>query len=78
MTFWEMRDMKRMLLVTALALATVGTSSGCRLFGNRGDNCDPCGYGRIECAPELRGGTTVMPAPAPVRTNLLPEPVPAG
>ncbi|MFO0870045.1 MAG: hypothetical protein U0935_14030 [Pirellulales bacterium] len=70
--------MKRMLLVTALALATVGTSSGCRLFGGgQGDRCNPCGYSQSNCGSTiLNGGGTILPSTPPAPTNhVLPGPV---
>ena len=69
--------MKRMLLVTALALLTIGSASGCRLFQRRGDHCDPCSVSQNNCGTVLGGATTttVHPGPAPSTTNYpLPEP----
>lgn len=71
--------MKKMLLMTALAMATVGTSSGCRLFGGgQGGSCNPCSYVPSDCGSTvLNGGGSMMPSMAPNPTNrhVLPGPV---
>ncbi|MFO0819623.1 MAG: hypothetical protein U1A77_16870 [Pirellulales bacterium] len=70
--------MKRMLLVTVLAFATVGTSSGCRLFGwGQGDRCNPCGYSQSNCGSAiLNDGGVILPPRTPNPTNhVLPGPV---
>ena len=69
--------MNRMLWMTAVLLATVATSSGCRMFGGRGDRCDPCAVGQADCMSPITSGSTILPAPAPTTTNheVLPMPV---
>jgi hypothetical protein len=71
--------MKRMLFVTALALATVGTSSGCRMFGGgQGDRCNPCSYVPSDCGSTVQnGGGNFMPSPTtnPTNRHVLPGPV---
>ena len=78
--------MKRLIILTIIAMLTMATSSGCRTCGsplrwfNRGIACDPCSNGGSEPYTASYGsdvayqGDTMLP---PVTSELLPGPRPA-
>lgn len=76
--------MKKLLLLTAVAMLTVSSAVGCRGgLGclRRGDRCDQCDTCSHPCSASTQimseGPETLMPSPAPVRRsrNVLPGPV---
>lgn len=78
--------MKRLTILTVIAIVTVATSSGCRTCGspfswfNRGDSWNTCGVGSSDAYSSSYGsdmiydGDTMLP---PVRNEVLPGPQPA-
>lgn len=77
--------MKKLLMLTAVAMLTVGTSAGCRgglgLFRDRcdhRDHCDPCCHACNVTTPIMGGAPeTLLPSPAatPRPHNVLPGPI---
>jgi len=75
--------MKRLTILTVIAMVTVATSSGCRTCGspfsffNRGDSCNTCGTGSPDSYASSYGsgvvyeGDTMLP---PVTGELMPGP----
>ncbi|MBI2481274.1 MAG: hypothetical protein HYV60_22330 [Planctomycetia bacterium] len=78
--------MKRLTILTVIAMVTVATSSGCRTCGspfswfNRGVGCDTCSTTGSDTYASSYGsgmtyeGDTMLP---PVTTEVLPGPQPA-
>lgn len=71
--------MKRLTILTVIALVTVATSSGCRTCGslfnfNRGDSCNTCDAGSYDSNGSgiIYEGDTMLP---PVTGEILPGPV---
>ncbi|MBC8357271.1 MAG: hypothetical protein H8E66_35320 [Planctomycetes bacterium] len=67
--------MKRLTILTVIAMMTVATSSGCRTCGSlfnfhRGDSCDTCGNGSYDSYSSNYGsgmiyeGDTMLPPPS--------------
>jgi len=73
--------MKKMLLLTAVAMLTVGSAGGCRGgLGclRNGDRCDQCSHPCSVSTPMIgESHEILMPSPAPTRRNqnVLPGPV---
>jgi hypothetical protein len=75
--------MKRLTILTVIAMVTVATSSGCRTCGslfnfNRGDSCNTCDAGSYDSYASSNGsdiiyqGDTMLP---PVTGEVLPGPL---
>jgi len=82
LAYAEMGEMKKFLMLTAVAMLTVGSATGCRGFGRdrcEQDRCDPCAHACNVSTPMMMGGgtETLLPSPAPTQRNLnvLPGPV---
>lgn len=76
--------MKKLLMLTAMALLTVGSAAGCRGGMGMGrdncnnDRCDPCAHACNVSTPVMGGGSEILlPSPAPTQRNhnVLPGPV---
>lgn len=76
--------MRKLLLLSLLAMATLGSSAGCRGMncfrkGDRCDQCDPCSHACSMSTPVMEeGAEVIVPRPAPVRRNLNVLPGPTG